>query len=67
MSNFGCNCHPVAYPHVVELDYNYMDEQYAFLEELVRRSTFPDFKPSCRNFDLVGDLEFPDAGKRFAL
>jgi hypothetical protein len=28
-----------------------MDEQYAFLEELIRRSELPEFKPSCTSSD----------------
>ncbi|KAF2826892.1 hypothetical protein CC86DRAFT_381953 [Ophiobolus disseminans] len=47
VANFGCKCYPVAYPHVVELEHDYMDEQYKYLEELVMRSTILGYKPDC--------------------
>jgi hypothetical protein len=38
---------PVSYPHVTTFDKGYMDEQYAWLEELIKKSDRPPFKPEC--------------------
>jgi len=46
---------------MVELNYDYMDEQYAWLEELIRRSELPPIEIKCNN----GEQKWPDAKNKF--
>lgn len=34
-------------PHVMNIQSDYMQEQYKWLEELVKKSSMPSFEPSC--------------------
>ncbi|KAF1848132.1 uncharacterized protein K460DRAFT_308071 [Cucurbitaria berberidis CBS 394.84] len=58
--NYGCRCTVVNYPHVTEVPFNYMEEQYKWLEELIKRSELPSFEPQCSE----GMQTLQDASKK---
>jgi hypothetical protein len=45
----------------VELEYDYMDEQYAYLMDLIRTAELPPLKPKCDK----GEQKWPDAREKF--
>jgi hypothetical protein len=52
---YGCNCEGVLVPHMMLVNKDYMDEQYKWLEELIKRADMPDFQATC-------DAGFEDLG-----
>lgn len=48
------------YPHVLELPRDYMDKQYEWLEELIKRSELPSFDPECSE----GEQKLADASNK---
>ncbi|KAJ4377484.1 hypothetical protein N0V83_000309 [Neocucurbitaria cava] len=58
--NYGCRCDIVTYPDMLELPSDYMDQQYAWLEELIKRSELPSFEPKCSG----GEQKLADAAKK---
>tara|TARA_R110002003_G_scaffold534_19_gene20332 strand:- start:6569 stop:6769 length:201 start_codon:yes stop_codon:yes gene_type:complete len=61
VNNFGCSCRPVSYPHSVKIEADYMDKQYEWLEELIKKSEMPPLEPKCEN----GEKQLADASKKF--
>jgi hypothetical protein len=51
----------VAYGHVYDVESDYMDSQYAWLEELIKKSEMPPLEPKCEN----GEWQLADASKKF--
>jgi hypothetical protein len=47
--NKGCQCESITYPHHFELERDYMDEQYKWMEELIKAGDNPEikFEPKC--------------------
>ncbi|KAF2489953.1 hypothetical protein BU16DRAFT_471165 [Lophium mytilinum] len=45
--NRGCRCEPITWIYQTEVARDYMDTQYAWLEELLARADTPEFKPKC--------------------
>ncbi|KAH7079690.1 hypothetical protein FB567DRAFT_533126 [Paraphoma chrysanthemicola] len=60
-TNYGCACHPVAYAHELEVEADYIDKQYEWLEELIRKSELPPLTPNCIN----GEEPLADASEKF--
>lgn len=58
--NYGCKCDVVNYPHVLELPRDYMDKQYEWLEELIKRSELPSFDAECSD----GEQKLADAANK---
>jgi hypothetical protein len=52
--NKGCQCESITYPHHLELERDYMVEQYKWMEELIKAGDNPEikFEPKCS-----GDLQ----------
>lgn len=42
-----CKCSMVMQPYVFEVDHDYMDSQYAWLEELIGLAELTDNNPTC--------------------
>jgi hypothetical protein len=52
--NKGCKCETISYPHHLEVGKDYMDDQYKWMEDLIKRADNPEqkFEPKCS-----GDLQ----------
>ncbi|KAH7071451.1 hypothetical protein BKA63DRAFT_568584 [Paraphoma chrysanthemicola] len=61
LNNYGCSCRPVTYPTTLTLEADYMNKQYEWLEELVRKSELPPLIPNCIN----GEEALSDASGKF--
>ncbi|KAH7413564.1 hypothetical protein DE146DRAFT_761816 [Phaeosphaeria sp. MPI-PUGE-AT-0046c] len=59
-TNFGCKCSKVNYGYSFEVESDYMDKQYEWLEELIKESSKPIFDPRCWN----NEQEYADAAKK---
>ncbi|KAH7413561.1 hypothetical protein DE146DRAFT_749767 [Phaeosphaeria sp. MPI-PUGE-AT-0046c] len=59
-SSYGCRCEPVIMPHVMTIQRDYMDKQYEWLEELIKKSSGPDYGENCGG----GEQTFPDSAKK---
>ncbi|KAI4645739.1 hypothetical protein J4E93_005317 [Alternaria ventricosa] len=49
VKNLGCRCGIVNYPYVWEVPQGYMDAQYEWLEELIKRADEPVLEAECKS------------------
>lgn len=56
-----CKCKKVNYGHQHTVARNYMDEQYNWLQQLIKLSDLPDFKPECSG----GQQKVNDAANKY--
>jgi hypothetical protein len=62
VQNWGCKCRrTVNYAHEYRVDPDYLDLQYEWLEELMKKSSLPNLEPDCKG----GDQKISDAAKKF--
>ncbi|KAH7079685.1 hypothetical protein FB567DRAFT_449769 [Paraphoma chrysanthemicola] len=61
VETFACRCRPVTYGHVYDVEWDYMDKQYEWLEELIKRANEPPLESKCEK----GEKEMTDPLTKF--